>query len=43
MLWVMATVMVRKLTRTTHQNTSITAMGTMARPAPRSTAETEWE
>ena len=42
MLWVMGTAIQRMLTRSTHQTESITTMGTMARPAPRSTAERQW-
>ena len=43
MLWVSGTVTVRKATRMTHQQTIMVNMGTMALPAPRSTAAMEWE
>jgi hypothetical protein len=42
-LWVKGTVTVRKLTLITHQNESMVSIGTNALPAPRSTAEKQWD
>ena len=42
MLCTMGTMMVRKDTRTAHQNTIIAIIGIIARPAPRSTADRQW-